>query len=243
MVTSDRSKFMRVDPEGRTVDEDTPRPRRRPTDPDAQPTVLVEATTSPHRSTETDRLPRGGMWDGAEQPPMREPTMLLDQVTTKVESAEAPAAPEADFDRVEWSADRLGQVAEALRADRRPTAADVVAGARAGLAMGMVRGPVQFVVSKLSQRALLADAGVGPALDAATLSSLLFELAAEILVGVEPARLARRDVARGLEARIRELGVLQAKAESRGDADAVAEHRGRIDELTVLARDLRRSTR
>lgn len=245
MVTSDKPQNMRVDGQGRTVDEDTPVPRRRPTDPDALPTRLVEASTTPHRSGTTDPLPRSPQWDGVDPAPPREPTVILDAVTTKVESAESAAAPAPsdDFDRVEWAAERLASVAEALRADKRTTTADVAIGARAGLAMGSVRGPVQHVVAKLVQRALLSDAGVGPALDDANLATLLFELAAEVLVGVEPARLARRDVARSLEPRIRELAVLQAKAHARGDTDAEAEYRGRIDELTVLAREIRRSTR
>jgi hypothetical protein len=236
--------LMRVDQKGQVVDEDTPMPRRRVVDVDAQATTAVDATTSPHRSSTTDRLPEGSVWDGVAPAPAREPTMMLDAVTTKVESAEAPAAPaSADFDRVEWAAERLGSVAEALRADKRITAADVAAGARAGLAMGAVRGPMQYVTSKLMQRALLADAGVGAALDGAAIAAILFEIGSEILVGVEPVRLARRDLARTFELRIRELEVLQAKAESRGDTDAAAEYRGRLDELTVHTRQLRRTTR
>ena len=160
-----------------------------------------------------------------------------------MDSAESKAAPTDDaFDRVEWSADRLAEIADALRVDRRRRTADLIAGAHAAMCVGPVRGSLQRVASRLVQQALLADADVGE-LDDLTLAKLLFELATEVLVGVEPTRVASRTLATQLEERARKIQTALAGAEARHDADAVAEHRGRLDELTSTVRALRRATR
>lgn len=243
-----------VDRDGRVVEEGTPVPRRKPDTPPpdvseslAEPpglTVAVDASTMPHRTGETEKLAEPPFVDSPRDVPAfvpHEPTTMLDAPTTKVDSAEALAA-EPDFDRIEWSADRLAAVSDALRVDKRRHTADLMAGAHAGMCVGPVRGALQVVAARLVQRALLADAGVGE-IDDPALADLLFELAGEVLVGVEPIRVASRDLASKLEERAREVAKALGKAEARGDTDSVAEHRGRLDELTSTTRALRRTTR
>lgn len=222
------------------IEDDAPVPRRKPHV--EQGTISIDATTSPHRSGDTEKLGRSPL-DAPPASTPREPTVILDAPTALVESAESEAAPAATSDRVEWSIDRLGSVADALRAERRTHTAELMVGARAGMNVGPTRGPLQHVAARLVQRTLLADAGVGGALDAQAVAHLLFELAADVLVGVEPTRRASRELAHRLEARIGEIAACLAKAEGRGDVDAVAEHRGRLDELRSLLRETRTATR
>ena len=247
MVSDKPTKF--VDREGRVVEEGTPVPRRKTPHPNvseslADPpglTVAVDGTTRPHRPGDTEKLGPSPFEERRSVGGLLEPTTILDAATTVAPSADAPAA-EPDFDRVEWSADRLGSVAEALRVDGRPRTADLVAGLHAGMVVGNVRGALQKVTSRLVQRALLADANVGD-LDDQELAKLLFELAADVLVGVEPMRRASRELANDLQTRAHEIGKVLTKAEMRGDVDAVAEHRGRLDEITATVKTLRRATR
>ncbi len=176
-----------------------------------------------------------------EPPPV--PPDVVDGVTTVMPSAEMPSAvPDDVFDRVAWVADRMTSSADALGADGRPRTAALLRGFAAGMTMGATPSALERVGARLIQRALLADAGVAE-IDDEDVARLLMEMAADVLVGVDPTRKAARAIARQLDERAAECRRNADRCRDSGNALGVEHHNARADELAVQSREIRRAHR
>jgi len=241
-------------------DDDTP-VRHKTVNPSELVTSPKKGITRPSRQPYTTMLPAA--YDVPESVPIQ-PTVALaapafaqndpqpdtpvepdaiDGVTTVMPSAELEAAPCDDpFDRVAWVAERLTSCADALGADGRPRSAAILHGISAGMSMGVTPGPLERAGARLIQRALLADADVADVADE-DLAKLLMDLAAEVLIGIDPTRKAARAIARQLDASAAESRKTAARCHADGNALGVEHHNARADALAVQAREIRKAHR
>ena len=217
----------------------------------SQKTTHIDATTSPHRSTPTNRLPEFPVLPPEDAPVrlVREPTELLDAPTSVLPSA--PVSMSAVFESVE-PFDRLARAAEQLRSasenldvDRRSHTAQLFIGAAAALTHAPTHGPIEHVGARLAQRLLLVDAGVGGRFTEDQLGQALITIATEVIAGVDPHRRAARALATDCEAKAMQYRALARAALAKDPPEHLraAQWEERADERESIARELRKESR
>lgn len=216
--------------------------------PAQQLTEIADAATRPHKGPNTTELPPfpSGEPDGVVRL-VRSPTELIDPPTTQVPSAPQPASGTFEavepFDRLARAAEALRVATETLDVDRRPLAAQLVAGIAAGLQQAPTNGPYEFVGAKLVARLLLADAGVGGRFSEDQLGQALILIATEVIAGVDPQRRAMRMLAKDSAEKATQYRKLAAQSAARGEDTRAAMWNERADERESLARELKLGAR
>ena len=178
-----------------------------------------------------------------------------DDITRKVRSDPQPAAGTLDITgehgvlRTVQASMFIMQAVDVLSVDRRPLTAQFVRGVAEALVSAMTTGSLEYVGGQITQRLLLADAGVGMSFGEEQIGETLLHISASVLAGVEPRQRTASEIAKNLEDRGRahrhEARTLLERAQP-GDLDVA--HRAaqagvRAEECELQAKALRENFR